>query len=51
MWIYRAYDKYGLPVKEAYKKADLIARLKEEFPLDDIKEKFTIKRIYDKNLK
>lgn len=48
MWIYRAYDEYDLPVAEAYRKEDLIAKLYEEF--EDI-SRFTIKRIYDKTLK
>ena len=48
MWIYRAYDEYDLPVAEAYRKADLIAKLEDEF--GDI-DRFTIKRIFDKSLK
>ena len=49
LWIYRAYDEYGLPVAEAYRKEDLITKLKEEFPLEDI-NRFKIKRLYDKTL-
>ena len=48
MWIYRAYDEDGLPIAEAYRKQDLIAKLEDEF--GDI-SRFTIKRIYDKTLK
>lgn len=44
MWIYRAYDKYGLPVAEAYRKEDLISKLEDEFGTS---ETFTIKRIYE----
>lgn len=48
MWIYRAYDEDDLPIAEAYKKSDLIAKLEDEF--GDI-SKFTIKRIFDKTLR
>ena len=51
MWIYRAYDKDGFPVAEAYNKADLIKKLTEEFPFKDIKKEFTIKRIFEKWLR
>lgn len=50
MWFYRAIDEYGLPVAEAYKKADLIDKLADEFGADRLKE-FRIIRLYDKNLK
>lgn len=50
MWIYRAYDEFDLPVAEAYRKSDLIAKLREEFPLEDI-SKFTIKRVFEKWLR
>lgn len=47
LWIYRAYDEYNLPVAESYRKSDLVAKLRDEFPLDDINKKFTIKRIFE----
>lgn len=49
MWIYRAEDEYGLPVAEAYTKADLIDKLIDEFGENRLQE-FRIVRIYDKNL-
>lgn len=49
MWLYRAEDEYGLPVAEAYRKADLIDKLIDEFGEDRLQE-FTIIRVFDKNL-
>lgn len=49
MWLYRAEDEYGLPVAEAYRKADLIDKLTDEFGEDRLQE-FTIIRVFDKNL-
>lgn len=48
MWIYRAYDEYGLPVCEAYRKQDLINKLIDEF---GSAEQFTIKRVFEKWVK
>lgn len=48
MWIYRAYDEYDLPVAEAYRKSDLIAKLEDEF---GDASRFTIKREYEGWLK
>lgn len=45
MWVYRAYDESDLPVAEAYRKAELIDKLEEEFGTAD---RFTIKRVYEK---
>ena len=49
MWIYMAYDEYGLPIAEAYSKERLIEKLKDEFGYDF--EPYKIERIYDKTLK
>ena len=48
MWIYRAYDEFGLPIAEAYRKEDLIDKLKDEFGEDF--EPYKIVRIFDKKL-
>ena len=45
LWIYRDYDEYDLPVAQAYRKDDLIAKLEDEFGTSEI---FTIKRIFEK---
>ena len=50
MWFYRALDEDGFPVGEAYRKADLIDKLADEFGEERLAE-FKIIRIYDKNLK
>lgn len=50
MWFYRAVDEFGLPYAEAYRRADLIKKLVDEFGADRLKE-FIIIRIFDKNLK
>ena len=44
MWIYRAYDKDGLPIAEDYHKGKLIKKLIDEF--GDYKQ-FTIKRVHE----
>jgi len=44
MWIYRAYDEYGLPVAEDYHKSKLIDKLVDEF--GDYRQ-FKIKRIFE----
>ena len=49
MWIYRAYDEYGLPIAESYRKSDLIEKLIDEFGSERAKE-FKIKRIFEKYL-
>lgn len=48
MWVYRAYDADGLPIAEAYRKADLIAKLQDEFGTAD---GFIIKRVFERWLK
>lgn len=50
MWIYRAYDKYGLPIAEAYRRADLIDKIIEEFGEEKIKEIIIVK-IFEKWLR
>lgn len=46
MWIFRAYDEYGLPVAEAYHKSDLIEKLIEEFGEERLQD-FTIKKVFE----
>jgi len=48
MWIYRAYDEDDLPVAEAYRKSDLIAKLEDEF---GSAEQFRIERVFEGWLK
>ena len=50
MYIYRAEDTDGLPIAEAYSKADLIAKLIDEFGEEKIKD-FKIKRVFEKWIK
>ena len=38
MWIYRAYDQYGLPIAEAYRKSNLIEKLIDEFGENALEE-------------
>lgn len=47
MWIYRAYDEYGLPVAEAYTKQKLINKLDDEFGHHN----FKIVKLFDKTLR
>lgn len=50
LWIYRAEDEFGLPVAEAYRKADLINKLIDEFG-EEKANNFKIVRIFDKSLR
>ena len=50
MWIYRAYDEDDLPIAEAYRKADLISKLIDEFGEEKVTT-FRIVRLFDKTLK
>lgn len=47
LWLYRAEDEFGLPVGEAYKKADLIDKLIDEFGEERANE-FKIVRVFER---
>lgn len=49
IWVFRAYDEDGFPVKEAYQKSRLINELWDEF--HEKATKFHIKRVFIDGLK
>lgn len=49
LWVFRAYDEDGFPVKESYQKSKLINELLDEF--HDKATKFQIKRVFIDGLK
>ena len=48
MWVYRAFDEDGCIMAEAYRKADLISKLEDEF---GDAERFTIVRVFERWLR
>ena len=51
LWVYRAYDEYGLPVCEAYSKEKLLNEtIYEQGMPPEMLEKLTIKRVFIKGL-
>lgn len=49
LWVYRAYDEDGFPVKEAYRKDRLMQELWDEFHERAVK--FQVKRVFVEGLK